>query len=319
MSRKSLKWLLVIGAPLLFALAAWYIFDEGSGGWVSLMALSFIVGMPYAVGALLVALLPEEKLVSRRYAVCYPWIPLGVFLFITLLAEWEGWACWIMVMPLFMIAASLGGLAARYIRRHNKSGKTYISLILLLPFLTGPLEQQLDKLPARYEAYTYIDIHAPKEKIWSNVTRVREIREEQDKGWFTRALGFPRPLYAELNFEGKGGFRKAVFDRGLVFDETVLEYEHQKKMRFSIKANPHEIPAATLDEHIVVGGEFFDVLDGTYELEQLPGGGYRLHLYSHFKLSTTFNFYASWWAGWIMKDIQHNILQVIRHRAEQEG
>lgn len=26
--------------------------------------------------------------------------------------------------------------------------------------------------------------------------------------------------------------------------------------------------------------------------------------------------YASWWAGWIMKDIQNNILQVIKQRAE---
>ncbi|WP_202183097.1 hypothetical protein [Chitinophaga solisilvae] len=57
-------------------------------------------------------------------------------------------------------------------------------------------------------------------------------------------------------------------------------------------------------------------LDGTYELEPLSGGICRLHLYSHFKLATSFNFYASWWASWIMKDIQQNILQVIRHRAE---
>jgi hypothetical protein len=44
---------------------------------------------------------------------------------------------------------------------------------------------------------------------------------------------------------------------------------------------------------------------------------YRLHLYSHFKLSTHFNFYASWWARWIMKDIQQNILQIEKQRAEK--
>jgi hypothetical protein len=71
-----------------------------------------------------------------------------------------------------------------------------------------------------------------------------------------------------------------------------------------------------MDEHIVIGGDYFDVLDGTYELQQLNDSTYRIHLYSHFKLSTTFNFYASWWAGWIMKDIQNNILQVIKQRAE---
>jgi hypothetical protein len=39
-------------------------------------------------------------------------------------------------------------------------------------------------------------------------------------------------------------------------------------MTFSIKAYPHEIPAATMDEHVVIGGAYFDVLDGTYQLEE---------------------------------------------------
>ena len=61
-------------------------------------------------------------------------------------------------------------------------------------------------------------------------------------------------------------------------------------MVFTIKANPHEIPSTTLDEHILIGGDYFDVLNGTYELEELSKGIFRLHLYSHFKINTTFNF-----------------------------
>jgi len=71
-----------------------------------------------------------------------------------------------------------------------------------------------------------------------------------------------------------------------------------------------------LDEHVVVGGKFFDVLTGTYQLEKLNETTYRLHLYSFFKMNTTFNFYASWWAGQIMNDIQVNILKIIKQRAE---
>ena len=89
-------------------------------------------------------------------------------------------------------------------------------------------------------------------------------------------------------------------------------------MVFSIRANPYDIPSTTMDEHIVVGGKYFDVLTGTYDLQKLTDTTYRLHLYSHFKLTTTFNFYASWWAGWIMKDIQKNILEVIKERSEEE-
>jgi hypothetical protein len=130
-------------------------------------------------------------------------------------------------------------------------------------------------------------------------------------------MGFPRPIRAELNYEGVGAFREAVFDKGLVFNETVLSYEPKRKMTFSIKANPYDIPATTMDQHIVVGGQYFDVLNGTYELENLNDTTYRLHLYSYFKLTTPFNFYASWWAGWIMKDIQNNILHIIKERSEK--
>jgi len=38
---------------------------------------------------------------------------------------------------------------------------------------------------------------------------------------------------------------------------------------------------------------------------------------SHFVLKTDFNLYARLWAGWIMKDIQNNILQVIQTRCQQ--
>ena len=69
-------------------------------------------------------------------------------------------------------------------------------------------------------------------------------------------------------------------------------------------------------DNVVIGGELFDVLDGAYSLERLSDSVYRLHLCSHFTLRTTFNFYASWWAGLIMKDIQNNILQVIKTRCE---
>jgi len=231
----------------------------------------------------------------------------------------EGWACWIMALPLFLPCASLGGLTMGHYRlKKYKKAKTFVSLLVLLPFVLSPVERMIGSIPGKYEAYTYIDIHAAdRARIWDNVTRVKPIQQEQDKGWLTQTLGFPRPIRAELNYNGVGAYRKAIFSKGLVFHEGVESYLDQHSMHFSIKAYPYEIPSTTMDKHVVIGGDYFDVLDGTYVLQQLSPNTYRLHLYSHFKMTTTFNFYASWWAGWIMKDIQNNILQVIKERAEQ--
>lgn len=88
-------------------------------------------------------------------------------------------------------------------------------------------------------------------------------------------------------------------------------------MVFSIRANTFDIPSTTLDEHILIGGKYFDVLDGTYELEKLGENKYRLHLYSNFKMNTTFNFYSGLWGKIIMKDIQNNILKIEKKRAEE--
>jgi len=315
---KTKRLLIIIGVPILFAFIVRGLF--GVDNWATLysvMSIAFIFLLPVGVGALTIALSDTEKVKKPSYRFFMPWLPILGFFVLTLLLNIEGWACWLMILPIFLIASSIGGLIAGYYKLRKKNEKIYISLLVFLPFFISPIEKAIGTIPGQYEAYTFIDIRSSKEKIWSKVTRVKAISKSEDKGWFTNSLGFPRPIKAELNYEGVGAFRKAIFDKGLVFNETVLSYEPQKKMVFSIKANPYDIPSTTMDKHIVVGGKYFDVLNGTYELQKLNDTTYRLHLFSHFKLTTTFNFYASWWAGWIMKDIQKNILQVIKERSEE--
>lgn len=318
MSETLKRLLLIVGLPTLFALLSYAIFRTDSlNGLFTIMSISFIFLVPFGIGMLTIYFSNIEKVKSLSYRLMMPWVVIMVFFFITMLFGFEGWACWLMIMPVFLGAASLGGwLAGRTRLRKHKKERLQISLLVLLPFFISPVECYIGDHPSIYKAYTYIDINADKANIWNNVTRVRGISSTEDKGWLTETLGFPRPLRAELNYNGVGGYRKAIFDKGLIFHEQVTNYTDQKFMRFTIQANPHEIPSTTMDEHVVIGGDYFDVIDGTYELEKLNSKTYRLHLYSHFKLTTTFNFYAGLWANWIMKDIQNNILQVIKLRAE---
>jgi len=317
-SPKLITPLKVVAIPTGYAIILRLFF--GVSTWMelfSVMSLSFLFCLPTVVGALAIYFSNIEQVRKLWYRIFMPWIPILFFLVITLAVALEGWACWLMVLPLFLIAASFGGLLGGYFKMKKQSTNVYISVLALLPLLLSPIEAMLGSIPGTYQAYTFIDINAQADIIWDNVTRVREINEAQDKGWLTKTLGFPRPIKAELNYDGVGAYREAIFTNGLVFHETVSEYIDQQKMVFSIKAYPHEIPSTTMDEHVVIGGHYFDVLNGTYELEKLNNTTHRLHLYSHFKLNTTFNFYASWWAKWIMKDIQNNILQVEKQRAEE--
>lgn len=321
MNGKIKNILIAIGIPVVYAILVRITFGMKLKNWddfFQVMSVTFLFLLPTIIGTLTVYLSSQEKAKSIAYRIFTPWIP--VFLFIILTLAWgiEGWACWIMILPVFLLTASIGGIFGGYLKTHRKNDRLNISILVLLPFLIGPIESLIEIIPGTYKAYTYIDINAPAEKIWDNVTRVKDIPIEKDKGYLTRMLGFPRPVKAELNFEGVGAYREAIFTKGLVFHETVTEYKDNEKMVFNIKAYPYEIPSTTLDEHVVIGGNYFDVLNGTYELEKLPNGLNRLHLYSHFKMNTTFNFYAGWWGKWIMKDIQNNILQVEKKRSEKK-
>jgi hypothetical protein len=318
---KSQRLIIGITVALGFAFLMRYIFAiDTLRKLYSIMSVTFLLGLPFAVGFITVYLCKIDTIRSRSRSFKIPLIPIIAFFVLTLILNIEGAACWVMILPVFMILAGLGGLTARYVRlkKEDRTNNTYVFIVALLPFLISPLEKMISVIPGKYRAYTEIEIHATKAQIWQNVTRVRAISTAQDSASFTRFLGFPRPIKAELDTAGVGGKREAIFDKGLIFHETVIAYQPIKSMTFTIKANPYEIPSATMDKHIVVGGDFFDVLTGTYELEQIDSHTCRLKLYSNFKLSTTFNFYASIWANWIMKDIQQNILKVIKARSEQK-
>ncbi len=282
------------------------------------MSIGFLFGVPFIMGFITVFFAEKRDLENVTTSMFTPWVSIFALLIVTILFNTEGWACWIMALPVFLISASFGGYFARKYREwtNKRNNGIKLSLIVLIPFMIVPLENLAGRSLTTYKAYTEIEIHASKEQIWGNVTRVRAIKQKQDSAYFTRFLGFPRPIQAVLDTEAVGGKRKAIFDKGLIFDEQVTAYEPFKLMSFTIHANPYTIPSTTMDKHIVIGGEFFDVLNGTYILEPAGNGEYKLRLYSNFKLHTTFNFYAHIWAEWIMRDIQKNILKIIKERSE---
>lgn len=309
--------LFVFGVPLVYAFALRGIFlDDLYSTLIGIVSIAFLIFGPLAIGALTVALSPLQKAVNAWYALFAPWLVIFVFLGLTFVIKFEGAICLVMALPIFLIFASVGGLLVSFLRKSKINNTINVVAAVLVPFLFSPIESSFNFEPVTYEAYTTIHINAPKEKIWENVTRVKTISEKEDNSGLSKVMGFPRPVVAELDTLMVGGKREAVFDKGLIFDEIVNIYEHEKKMSFSITPLTEKIPPTTLDEHVTVGGKYFNVLDGTYELVPKGGNEYELVLYSHFKMNTTFNFYSGLWAKWIMQDIQNNILGIIKNRCE---
>ena len=161
-----------------------------------------------------------------------------------------------------------------------------------------------------------IEVQASPSVVWDQIKTVPEIRKDELQPSWSRRIGFPDPIAATLSQEGVGGVRQASFSGGVLFIETVDVWEPGRRLAFSIHPETAKIPNTTLDEHVTVGGPYFDVLRGEYRIEPFSNGKVRLHLTSWQRVSTDFNWYAHLWTDAVMSDLQKRILHVIQQRAE---
>ena len=290
----------------------------GHGEWLSVMTLGFLTGVPFAMGAISIAFLkaaPPLQQPSVTVALTLPWASVALSVAATILTGAEGIICSIMALPLMLGAASAGGVLALALRSVSRRalGVTTIGSALL-PFGAAQVEEASPPPLELRTTTNTIDIDAPTEAVWREIPRVRAIAPEELPWRASHLFGFPRPIEATLSFEGVGAVRKASFERGLVFTETVTTWKPLEELSFSIAVDP--VPPEALDEHVTIGGPHFDVLDGTYRLERLTARSVRVHLTSRHRLSTRFNAYSGWWSDLVMSDIQGAILEVIQQRAE---
>lgn len=311
----------VSGVILLFyaGFFRWAFAEPGMADAGGVVSLSFIASVPFACGAISVAIARwsgnDHWFVP---AIVGPCSALMIGLVICIVLKIEAMICVIMAAPILIAAAILGGLLAHALLPKNaRDCRLQLTFTVFLPFLAAWLEGSLHWPTETKAIENTIIIHAPADRIWPEIASVAAIPPEQITDRWIYHIGFPKPIAATLDRHSVGGIRTATFERGVSFHETVTEWDYPRKLAFTIHADPEFIPRTAFDQHIIVGGRFYDVLDGIYEIEPLSPASCRLHLTSHHRLSTRFNAYAGWWSGKIMDQIQGSILEVIRKRAEQ--
>jgi hypothetical protein len=294
-----------------------YLFPRNAAFQV--MTLGFMVFLPIAIGFVTVFSIERKQPQPVWTWLLLPWVSVVIGEAATAAAFWEGLICIVMFTPIAMVASSVGGLAAGLISRRVKSrrtGNVSVVCVMFLPLLMSGFEQRFLGQRDLRNVETLVDIQATPAAVWKNIERVPRIDPAELQPSWSHAIGFPNPVEATLSREGVGGVRHASFERSVLFIETVDAWEPERRLGFSIRAQTDQIPPTTLDEHVTVGGKFFDVLHGEYTLESLPGGGTRLHLVSRHRVSTDFNWYAHLWTDAVMSDLQRRILFVVKNRSE---
>ena len=309
-----------MGLALLYGLITRLVFGASFlHPYIQIVSLSYLLLMPAGFGAL-------TTFLGRRYG---GWKNIALFagpvlvvvlgMLLAALTHLEAVFCLVVALPVLIPMTLLGSLIMKYFLDRG-DGRLQVTCLVLLPYLLAPVEEFWHRPPEIVTVENVVHVRATPEQVWQQIASVPAIPRDALPSKVIYLLKFPRPIAATLEQTPTGLRRRATFERGVCFFENVTTWEPARKLAFSIRADPAFIPHTAFDQHIIVGGRFFDVLDGAYEIEPLAdGGGCNLHLNSRHRLGTVFNFYASLWSRWVMHEIQDSILSVIVRRAEAKG
>jgi hypothetical protein len=290
-------------------------------GWfhpsVDVMSSGFVIFMPFALGIVSVASISHRNSFRWFQVIAPPAIACVLIACVNVAFEFQPILFVVMATPLFLSLAIAGAVTWKLISRTRRLLGNYYLLFLIVPvlspFLAGVNESRLPAAVSIRHVHTEIPIYSTRQRIWKNITRVSEIQPSEQRPSVFHALGLPRPRQAVLDHDGIGGIRLAQFTSNLIYVETVTQWDKEQDMRFSISVDRSQAPPPVIRE---IDGRYFTVLEGHYNIQEMPDGGFRLNLDSTERLTTRFNWYSSFWTDQIMRHLQLYILRIIKSRCE---
>ena len=287
---------------------------------LAVMTLGLMLFLPLAMGFVTIFVMERRQPQPVWIWFLLPWVTVAAAEIAMMAAFLEGTICIVMFTPIALVASSLGGVAAglimRFVRSRRSKGAT-LACVMCLPMVLSAIEPRFLSQQEARRVENVVEIQATPATIWRNIERVPRIATSELQPSWSHSIGFPDPVEATLSAEGIGGVRHATFQGGVLFIETIDAWDPERRLGFSIRAQADQIPPTTFDEHVTVGGKYFDVLHGEYMLEPLSNGRTRLHLTSQSRVSTDFNWYAHLWTDAVMSDLQRRILFVVKNRSER--
>lgn len=281
------------------------------------MLSAFVLLVPALIGVYTVYG-ARELLPRLGYALFGPWMPTIVFVAGTALLLIEGSICIAMALPIFLLCASLGGLAAWLFLKWAKPQPGVMNSLMLLPLVVGYAEIHAPLPQEVFSSTASTHIAAKPEAIWQTINHATDIQPEEMKGGLAYLIGVPYPIEAITQTSGEGRVRKLRWDKGVSFDEPITAWDENRFVRWSYAFKPESFPAGALDEHVLIGGKYFDLVDTSYQLTP-EADGTRLEIVIHYRVSTNFNWYSAWWGRVLVEDSAAAILNFYKQRGERKA
>jgi len=306
-------WAVLAGALAGLALRVLFMGKAGSP-YASTMA-TFIYLSPAIVGAVTVYVAETRQRRSWGYYIGASFLANVLYVFGTLLVMIEGWICAVVIFPLFAALGSVGGLIMGAVCRATNWPRQAVLGLSVLPLVLGFVETGLP-LPDRIGTVERATIvHATPERIWGRILNAPDIKpQEVDRAWLFR-IGVPVPLAGVTQDTPEGPVRRVTMGKGIYFDEVITDWRENRYIRWLYRFYEDSFPPEALDEHVEVGGEYFDLIETSYTLTPM-GEQTELKVRMKYRVSTRFNWYADPVARIFLGNVAEVNVGYYRHRSE---
>ncbi|MFH0128857.1 SRPBCC domain-containing protein [Variovorax sp. VaC1] len=306
-------WPLLVGAAV--ALLLRIVFSGGPGHRFSPMLGAFVYFVPSLCGAVTVYMAERIERRSWGYYLWAPWVSTALFVTGTLAVFIEGLICAIVIIPLFAIMGSVGGLAMGIVCRITNWPKPALYSFAMLPLVLGAIEPQLpDPDQFSYTSRTLF-VAAPAERVWHELNDARDIRPSEVGDAWAYRIGVPMPVSGVTVDAPEGRVRQVQWQKNVHFDEIITDWQPGRVLKWRYRFTPDSFPAGALDDHVMIGGQYFDLRDSTYTLTP-RNGGTELRIDVSWRVSTRFNWYAGPVLQFLLGDGAEHILHFYKARSE---
>ncbi|MES3024798.1 MAG: SRPBCC domain-containing protein [Pseudomonadota bacterium] len=312
-------WWPVLGGAL-FGVVLRLIFWGGPHFPLSAMHPAFIGFAPLAVGAVTVYIAELTERRSWSYYLFAGMLSNFMFILATMLILIEGVICAILILPLFAAYGALSGAAMGAICRiTNWPKKTAVYSFAALPLLLGVLLPGGPSEPYLGAIERTVIVNAGAPAVWRQLHDARDIKaQEVGRAWMYR-IGVPTPLSGIARATPDGMVRDVRMGKGIHFTQLATRWEPNRHVKWDFKFKDDSFPPGALDDHVKIGGEYFDLIDAEYVLVPLSPARTALTLRMHYRLSTGFNWYAKLLASGLIGNFEEVILDFYASRAAQKG
>lgn len=310
------RWFWPVIAGAAAGLFLRFVFWGRAGSAWSAMAGAFIYLAPAAVGAITVYV---AEMRERRGWHYYFWAPFIANLFFvggSLLVLIEGLICAIVIVPMFSLLGALGGLAMGVVCRVTRWPRHAAYAFLLAPMLFAAAGGEPEPESRHDRIRRSILVAAPPEVVWRQLNRVEDIRPAEFNASWASRIGVPMPVSGITLETASGRVRQSRWDKAVHFEEPITDWEPERYLRWTYRFSEDSFPAGALDDHVLIGGHYFDLGDTDFTLTP-EAGGTRLAVSASYRISTQFNFYAGWVADLLVGNLLETGLAFYKNRSEK--